>query len=66
VIIASLITYMIGCAWWAISKTMNKAYDIANKDTFVTRFGLNRLYRGSEYCDSLECYLDSDDVDEKC
>lgn len=66
VIIASLITYMIGCAWWAISKTLNNAKDVANKDTFVTRFGLNRLYRGSLDCEQLECYLDSDDVDERC
>ena len=66
VIIASLITYMIGCAWWGISITMNSRSDIAAKGTFVTRFGLDRLYEKEGNCADLLCYLDEDDTDERC
>ena len=44
VVIATLITYMIGCAWWSFSLITNTEALRRSKDTFITRFGLDQLY----------------------
>ena len=41
VVIASLITYMIGCSWWLISLICNNTQLELSGDTFISRFGLN-------------------------
>ena len=56
IIIIFIITYFIGCFWWALQK-INSEEDIANRNTFITANDLDEIFLGPvpDKCKFEEC-----------